>query len=185
MLETACHAWVQVTDDALLPAGTELRADHFVAGQYVDIQGTTLGKGFQGVMKRWGFAGQPASHGNTKAHRKAGGTGAFFTMRFESTTQVPLRRVQLTVQSCGALGPLFSPSACMHLAYHCTSRPGLMFTQLKGMSPQDVCTCGASLYCLLKYGLWHMSAPAHDLATCCCNFVVLQVISVVGYVVAL
>ncbi|KAK9833250.1 hypothetical protein WJX74_009678 [Apatococcus lobatus] len=66
----------RVTEDALLPAGTELRADHFVAGQYVDIQGTTLGKGFQGVMKRWGFAGQPASHGNTKAHRKAGGTGA-------------------------------------------------------------------------------------------------------------
>ena len=65
----------QVSDNALLPVGTELRADHFVAGQYVDIQGTTLGKGFQGVMKRWGFAGQPASHGNTKAHRKAGGTG--------------------------------------------------------------------------------------------------------------
>ena len=66
---------MQVTEDALLPAGTEMRVDHFVAGQYVDIQGTTLGKGFQGVMKRWGFAGQPASHGNTKAHRKAGGTG--------------------------------------------------------------------------------------------------------------
>lgn len=65
----------QVSEDALLPVGTELRADHFVAGQYVDIQGTTVGKGFQGVMKRWGFAGQPASHGNTKAHRKAGGTG--------------------------------------------------------------------------------------------------------------
>ena len=64
-----------MSHDGLLPVGTELRADHFVAGQYVDIQGTTLGKGFQGVMKRWGFAGQPASHGNTKAHRKAGGTG--------------------------------------------------------------------------------------------------------------
>lgn len=88
------RAWVQVTDDALLPAGTELRADHFVAGQYVDIQGTTLGKGFQGVMKRWGFAGQPASHGNTKAHRKAGGTGESFTMRFGTTMYVLAKCVQ-------------------------------------------------------------------------------------------
>ena len=38
--------------------------------------GTTIGKGFQGVMKKWGFAGQPASHGNSKAHRAAGGIGA-------------------------------------------------------------------------------------------------------------
>ena len=38
--------------------------------------GTTIGKGFQGVMKRWGFAGQPASHGNSKAHRAAGSIGA-------------------------------------------------------------------------------------------------------------
>lgn len=38
--------------------------------------GTTIGKGFQGVMKRWGFAGQPASHGNSLAHRNAGGIGA-------------------------------------------------------------------------------------------------------------
>jgi large subunit ribosomal protein L3 len=65
----------RVTPDALLPVGFELRASHFVAGQYVDVSGTTIGKGFQGVMKRWGFAGQPASHGNSKAHRKAGSTG--------------------------------------------------------------------------------------------------------------
>ena len=39
------------------------------------LAGTTIGKGFQGVMKRWGFAGQPASHGNSKAHRAAGGIG--------------------------------------------------------------------------------------------------------------
>ena len=38
--------------------------------------GTTIGKGFQGVMKRWGFAGQPASHGNSKAHRAGGSIGA-------------------------------------------------------------------------------------------------------------
>ncbi len=39
------------------------------------LAGTTIGKGFQGVMKRWGFAGQPASHGNSKAHRAAGSIG--------------------------------------------------------------------------------------------------------------
>ncbi|EIE20141.1 translation protein, partial [Coccomyxa subellipsoidea C-169] len=66
----------RVTEDALLPVGTMLTAAHFTPGQYVDVQGTTLGKGFQGVMKRWGFAGQPASHGNSLAHRAAGGIGA-------------------------------------------------------------------------------------------------------------
>lgn len=66
----------RVSPDALLPVGHELRASHFVAGQYVDVTGTSIGKGFQGVMKRWGFAGQPASHGNSLAHRAAGSTGA-------------------------------------------------------------------------------------------------------------
>ena len=55
--------------------GTPLSAAHFIAGQYVDVTGTTIGKGFQGVMKRWGFAGGSASHGNSKAHRLAGSTG--------------------------------------------------------------------------------------------------------------
>lgn len=141
----------RVTPDALLPVGHELRASHFVAGQFVDVTGTSIGKGFQvgalgavagagscsrcswrvcmvgpaqldagmppshrrrgnaacrcaamqlpccqhaswhlttasvparlhllpqGVMKRWGFSGQPASHGNSLAHRAAGSTGA-------------------------------------------------------------------------------------------------------------
>ena len=65
----------RVSEDALLPLGTSITARHFMAGQYVDVQGVTKGKGFQGVMKRWGFAGQEASHGNTKAHRKAGSSG--------------------------------------------------------------------------------------------------------------
>jgi large subunit ribosomal protein L3 len=65
----------RVTPDALLPVGFSLLASHFVAGQYVDVSGTSIGKGFQGVMKRWGFAGQPASHGNSLAHRGAGSTG--------------------------------------------------------------------------------------------------------------
>lgn len=58
-----------------IPVGTELRANQFEAGQYVDVTGTSIGKGTQGVMKRWGFAGGPASHGCSKAHRKAGSIG--------------------------------------------------------------------------------------------------------------
>lgn len=73
---TARHATeFRVTPDAFIPLGTSLSAAHFTPGQYVDITGTTLGKGFQGVMKRWGFGGQPASHGTSKAHRSAGGIG--------------------------------------------------------------------------------------------------------------
>lgn len=66
----------RVSQEGLLPVGTELRAPHFVAGQYVDIAGTTIGKGFQGVMKRFGFKGGSATHGNSKAHRKRGSSGA-------------------------------------------------------------------------------------------------------------
>ena len=65
----------RVTPDAVLPVGFTMLASHFVAGQYVDVTGTSIGKGFQGVMKRWGFAGQPASHGNSLSHRGAGSTG--------------------------------------------------------------------------------------------------------------
>jgi large subunit ribosomal protein L3 len=64
-----------VTPDAALPPGTPITAAHFVAGQYVDVTGVTKGKGFAGVMKRWGFAGQGASHGNTKSHRRPGSIG--------------------------------------------------------------------------------------------------------------
>lgn len=66
----------RVTPDALMPVGTELRAGHFVAGQHVDVTGTSIGKGFQGVVKRFGFAGGPASHGNSLAHRTPGSTGS-------------------------------------------------------------------------------------------------------------
>ena len=55
--------------------GESLNANHFFAGQYVDVQGITSGKGFAGPMKRWGFSGQPASHGNTKKHRAHGSIG--------------------------------------------------------------------------------------------------------------
>lgn len=62
-------------EDALLPVGATLSADHFVAGQMVDIQGTTQGKGFAGAMKRWGFGGLRASHGVSISHRSHGSTG--------------------------------------------------------------------------------------------------------------
>ncbi|CAI5755640.1 unnamed protein product [Candida verbasci] len=58
-----------------LPLGTEIKADYFAEGQLIDVKGITKGKGFAGGMKRWGFKGQPATHGVTKTHRKAGGHG--------------------------------------------------------------------------------------------------------------
>ncbi|KAK3011959.1 hypothetical protein RJ639_012541 [Escallonia herrerae] len=64
-----------VTEDGLLPLGTSLGVRHFVPGQYVDVTGITRGKGFQGGMKRHGFRGLPASHGQSLSHRSIGSTG--------------------------------------------------------------------------------------------------------------
>lgn len=61
-----------ITDNAAIKPGTPLYAAHFRPGQYVDVTAKTIGKGFQGVMKRWGFKGQPATHGQTKTHRRPG-----------------------------------------------------------------------------------------------------------------
>ncbi|HZQ11289.1 MAG TPA: 50S ribosomal protein L3 [Pseudolabrys sp.] len=65
----------RVTEDALIPVGAEITADHFVPGQFVDVCGITIGKGFAGGMKRWNFAGLRASHGVSISHRSIGGTG--------------------------------------------------------------------------------------------------------------
>jgi len=65
----------RVAEDALLEVGATLSADHFVAGQLVDVQGVTQGKGFAGAMKRWGFAGLRATHGVSVSHRSHGSTG--------------------------------------------------------------------------------------------------------------
>jgi large subunit ribosomal protein L3 len=65
----------RVDEDALLDVGATISADHFVAGQLVDIQGVTQGKGFQGGMKRWGFGGLRATHGVSVSHRSLGSTG--------------------------------------------------------------------------------------------------------------
>ena len=65
----------RVSEDALLDIGATVTADHFVAGQMVDIQGVTQGKGFAGAMKRWGFGGLRATHGVSVSHRSHGSTG--------------------------------------------------------------------------------------------------------------
>jgi len=65
----------RVAEDALLDVGATLSADHFVAGQMVDISGVTQGKGFAGAMKRWGFGGLRATHGVSVSHRSHGSTG--------------------------------------------------------------------------------------------------------------
>lgn len=64
-----------VDTDGLIDVGAELTADHFVVGQYVDVTGTSKGKGFAGVMKRWNFGGLRASHGVSVSHRSHGSTG--------------------------------------------------------------------------------------------------------------
>jgi large subunit ribosomal protein L3 len=65
----------RVSPENLLEVGTELAATHFVPGQFVDVTGTTIGKGFAGAMKRHNFAGLEASHGVSISHRSHGSTG--------------------------------------------------------------------------------------------------------------
>lgn len=59
----------------LLPVGSEIRANWFIEGQFVDTRSNCKGKGFAGPMKRWGFGGQPRSHGHSLSHRSHGSTG--------------------------------------------------------------------------------------------------------------
>ncbi len=65
----------RVSDDAMIPVGAEITADHFVEGQFVDVCGISIGKGFAGGMKRWNFGGLRASHGVSVSHRSIGSTG--------------------------------------------------------------------------------------------------------------
>ena len=65
----------RVAEDALLDVGAIISAEHFVAGQMVDVRGVTQGKGFAGAMKRWGFGGLRATHGVSVSHRSHGSTG--------------------------------------------------------------------------------------------------------------
>src|ERR1700736_5030218 len=65
----------RVSEDALVDVGAEITAAHFVAGQYVDVTGTSIGKGFAGGMKRHNFHGLRATHGVSVSHRSLGSTG--------------------------------------------------------------------------------------------------------------
>jgi large subunit ribosomal protein L3 len=65
----------RVSKENLLEVGAELSAEHFVVGQFVDVVGTTIGKGFAGSMKRWNFGGLRATHGVSVSHRSHGSTG--------------------------------------------------------------------------------------------------------------
>ena len=65
----------RVDQDALVDIGAQISASHFVPGQFVDVSGTSIGKGFAGAMKRHGFGGLRASHGVSVSHRSHGSTG--------------------------------------------------------------------------------------------------------------
>jgi large subunit ribosomal protein L3 len=65
----------RVDESALIPVGAEITADHFIIGQFVDVTGTSIGKGYAGGMKRWNFGGLRASHGVSVSHRSIGSTG--------------------------------------------------------------------------------------------------------------
>jgi large subunit ribosomal protein L3 len=65
----------RVSEDALIEIGAEITAAHFVPGQYVDVTGTSIGKGYAGAMKRHNFGGLRASHGVSVSHRSHGSTG--------------------------------------------------------------------------------------------------------------
>ena len=65
----------RVSEDCVVPVGSEFGVNHFVKGQFVDVTGTSIGKGYAGVMKRWNFSGDCASHGVSLTHRSGGSTG--------------------------------------------------------------------------------------------------------------
>ncbi|HEX2528597.1 MAG TPA: 50S ribosomal protein L3 [Geminicoccus sp.] len=65
----------RVSDDAVLDVGVRLSVEHFVEGQFVDVTGVSIGRGFAGVMKRHNFGGLRATHGVSVSHRSHGSTG--------------------------------------------------------------------------------------------------------------
>lgn len=78
-----------ITPEAKIQPGTPLFAAHFKVGDYVDVRGQTIQRGFQGVMKRWGFHGQPATHGQTKTHRRPGTIGQGRDKRVKPGKKLP------------------------------------------------------------------------------------------------
>jgi large subunit ribosomal protein L3 len=70
---------IRVEDASAYEVGQEITAETFADAAFVDVTGTSKGKGYAGAMKRHGFAGQGAAHGNQAAHRRVGGIGACAT----------------------------------------------------------------------------------------------------------
>ncbi len=65
----------RVSPENVIEVGAQITADHFIPGQFVDVTGSSQGKGFQGAMKRWNFGGLRATHGVSVSHRSHGSTG--------------------------------------------------------------------------------------------------------------
>ncbi len=93
---------IPISSEEKYTLGQELKVDIFKEGDYLDITGISKGKGFAGVMKRWGFAGGPASHGST-SHRRTGsiGSGSAFPSRVKKGKRMPGRMGgdRITVQN--------------------------------------------------------------------------------------
>ena len=93
---------IAVTDSERYTLGQELKVNIFKEGDYLDITGMSKGKGFAGVMKRWGFAGGPAAHGS-KSHRRVGsiGSGSAYPSRVLKGKKMPGRMGgdRITVQN--------------------------------------------------------------------------------------
>ncbi|MCH7852866.1 MAG: 50S ribosomal protein L3 [Proteobacteria bacterium] len=70
-----CEFRIDDSDEREFELGSAFKVDIFEAGQKVDVIGTTIGKGFAGVIKRWNFQMQDATHGNSLAHRAPGSIG--------------------------------------------------------------------------------------------------------------
>ena len=70
---------VRLNDKPTVEAGATVDVGIFDLIKFVDVSGTSKGKGFQGVMKRWSFGGQPGSHGTERKHRSPGGIGGAST----------------------------------------------------------------------------------------------------------
>lgn len=65
----------RVSEDAQVAVGTDIKPSHFKVGQYIDVSGRSIGKGFAGAMKRHNFRGLEATHGVSISHRSHGSTG--------------------------------------------------------------------------------------------------------------
>ena len=65
----------RISEDSYIEVGLEMKADHFTSGQFIDVSGVSIGKGFAGGMKRHNFRGLEASHGVSVSHRSHGSTG--------------------------------------------------------------------------------------------------------------